>query len=1259
MNRFIVRVFALLTFTVVFFAAFCAAPAAVAQGSRKDDVVFNAQGRPMAGATVRVCTSAATGQPCSPLASIFSDPALTQALANPISTDGLGNYTFYAAPGRYEVEISGPNITTKQLPNVILPNDPASPTFTTVTTTSGITAFSLSLSGNLTVAGSAAVTGSLSVGGAPVPSTTQENQWTASQRFKGPGPWRDFSSYMPAGGCAQTNNNFWAETTGTITGGTNSLTVASAADFKNGCGIAVLHAGPTSTLVTPAPTATVSSASRSGTTVTITTVSNNGLAGAISWNIGVTVSGCSVSAYNGTFLIAYTDTTHFNYTAPSSGNDTATGCSYSTIFGYAHGQVGTGTTYTYKAVTIDINMGYSAASPAVSIVNGSLGQDAVHGPFSYNWVAIPFDGNSVMTAWYVSTNGGVSYVCEGTSFNWSFVDFGFQQPCPAFLPATPPASAGNQTLNTVIASGAGTTTLILGANATNTATAQNVYHDETSFLNQCVQDAINDTAPAGTGGFAGGTAGCFIPPGPGPWNFNAAMPTATIAPNGRQSTIKILLAGEARFSLFPWQVFYAGYDIGGTGGGAGGGSSGRTGSLAGIYVDPSVPAGFEIAGRPGGGGSASHTYLHNLAIGNYNAGHGVWIGQNNPNTGPAAVSVRNMDIETGSANAGSPIVIDGLVVGGTIADSVLVAGSSATNSDPEIWITATSYAGAGSGSCCFDIFNISGEFHGIRIDSPGGVGGSQIAGSSVFRDFINENESAYDLGFIQFDSGPNAPNGSSGQLSTTSFRFDNLINSDTGILSFLGILGAHGPNAIQGLENVASNLMYACGPASTVCAFGMNPFIFVQTYGQNVPSNPGCLNVNQNQGVVVAGCGAFFVEPLSAQSGNAPNARVFAQAVPAPYLSINGTDTSSSLPAGNYCAIITGLDALGNETDIVPTSALSGGTTLAGSLCQQVNGTNNNGITYTINEGGAGHAHAGIFTGFNFYFCNTGPNCIPNQKLSGLPANASGTSYSTYHFTSTSGAVGVAANQLPTSNLTSVSWLFNDQGGSCFYCTGSASDYWPVGFGVQPTAGQGINIQTAKGIRAGTQMQFSETAAPSGVAGIDSIYADSTAHALKASYNNGPFGQIAQAGSSICPAQGPLASVTGTGGLATYYTCTIPAGALAAGKGIRVTAISKHTTGTASVTYQLSFGGTLTSAVGPSGAANQLDKNVYEIFNAPGSTSSQTIFTTGQDSNAGTNSLKLDTASVNTASSVTLNVQFNVPNTDAITPEMFWVELIQ
>src|SRR5258708_35698273 len=168
------------------FHAWPMVPVAKWQGTRKDDIVFNSRGVPLAGATVRVCAMPASGQPCAPLALIYSDPGLTQALANPTTSDGLGNYFFYAAPGRYEIEISGPSITTKQIPNVILPSDPTAPTFTTVTTTSGISAFSLSLSGNLTVSGSAAVTGTLTVGGAPVPATTADNQWSANQRFRGP-----------------------------------------------------------------------------------------------------------------------------------------------------------------------------------------------------------------------------------------------------------------------------------------------------------------------------------------------------------------------------------------------------------------------------------------------------------------------------------------------------------------------------------------------------------------------------------------------------------------------------------------------------------------------------------------------------------------------------------------------------------------------------------------------------------------------------------------------------------------------------------------------------------------------------------------------------------------------------------------------------------------------------------------------------------------------------------------------------------------
>jgi hypothetical protein len=52
-----------------------------AQVSRKDDIVFNTGGIPLTGATIRVCAMPASGQPCTPLALIYSDAALTPALA--------------------------------------------------------------------------------------------------------------------------------------------------------------------------------------------------------------------------------------------------------------------------------------------------------------------------------------------------------------------------------------------------------------------------------------------------------------------------------------------------------------------------------------------------------------------------------------------------------------------------------------------------------------------------------------------------------------------------------------------------------------------------------------------------------------------------------------------------------------------------------------------------------------------------------------------------------------------------------------------------------------------------------------------------------------------------------------------------------------------------------------------------------------------------------------------------------------------------
>ena len=278
------------------------APPASAQGSRKDDIVFNSRGVPLAGASVHVCNMPATGLPCSPSAQLYSDPGLTEAIANPTTTDGMGNYFFYAAPGQYEIEISGPSITTKQIPNVILPSDPANPTFSSLSSTGGISAFTLSLSGNLTVNGSTSVVGNLASGTLTLSNqstppgaanagtvnlytktldkrlyykdetgtevgplatasgaqTNATNYWTAPQYIdadfhtKGPNPAWDVTQF---GGYI--GPNYGADTTGTISSGSNALTVAAALDFAVGNGILVPKAGPAPIIATPqAPTVT-------------------------------------------------------------------------------------------------------------------------------------------------------------------------------------------------------------------------------------------------------------------------------------------------------------------------------------------------------------------------------------------------------------------------------------------------------------------------------------------------------------------------------------------------------------------------------------------------------------------------------------------------------------------------------------------------------------------------------------------------------------------------------------------------------------------------------------------------------------------------------------------------------------------------------------------------------------------------------------------------------------------------------------------
>ena len=70
-------------------------------------VAQNGTGQPASFALVRVCTSTATGTPCSPLvANVYADQALTETLPASFAADVNGMYSFFAPTGEYLIQES-------------------------------------------------------------------------------------------------------------------------------------------------------------------------------------------------------------------------------------------------------------------------------------------------------------------------------------------------------------------------------------------------------------------------------------------------------------------------------------------------------------------------------------------------------------------------------------------------------------------------------------------------------------------------------------------------------------------------------------------------------------------------------------------------------------------------------------------------------------------------------------------------------------------------------------------------------------------------------------------------------------------------------------------------------------------------------------------------------------------------------------------------------------------------------------------------
>jgi hypothetical protein len=514
-----------------------------AQSSRKDDIVFNSRGTPLAGATVRVCTMPATGQPCTPLALIYSDSALTQALANPTTSDGLGNYFFYAAPGKYMIEISGPGITTKQIPNVILPNDPASPSFT-----GGISAFSLTLGGNLTVNGNATVVGNFAGGTltvtnqstapgtaaagtvnvyaksadkrlyykddtgvevGPVGAGVQANvtnTFTAPQNFdadfhaKGPNPYYDvtrFGGYVANG--VQT-------TTGSITVGTKNLTLTGAIDFANGHGILITGAGPATALATPTGVAVTPQSVTGATSYSYCVVAEDYAAGRTACSVaGSTTTGSATLGLLTAGTLSSCNRANGTVTCTTTAAHNLSVNSFINILRGSTADPSFETTATVITVpnSTTFTFGQIGALDATGTVTAGTLQAVARNLVQWNIVPYSVLRSYIYRCTTTCGTIGSNYVLAGVAsgMDSSFFDQGFAVTASLIgngdVPGTAPTSSSNQYLLSTITAGAGTTSLTINDAASNTVSGAIVVHDNgITIKNLCASMTASGTIVA-------------------------------------------------------------------------------------------------------------------------------------------------------------------------------------------------------------------------------------------------------------------------------------------------------------------------------------------------------------------------------------------------------------------------------------------------------------------------------------------------------------------------------------------------------------------------------------------------------------------------------------------------------------------------------------------------------------------------------------------------------------------------------------------
>jgi hypothetical protein len=951
---------------------------------------------------------------------------------------------------------------------------------------------------------------------------------------------------MPAGGCDQSSFN-GVHTSGSITTGTNALTIAADNNFKNGCGIFVANAGPASTLATPGQGA-----------------------------------------------------------APNANVIGALGS----------------TTVHYKVAAIDANYGTSAASAAITMTTAP----ATRTPLNYVGVYWTSVANAVGYLVYSDASGsyaplGYSFDCSGFTAGQTcgIIDKGAEVNTwtgfNGFWPTTPPASATNQALITTITSGAnGGLNLVLAANASNTVSSIFTIPDNSMFISQAISAAASDGSPSNVNK---GTV--YIPEG--------LWYTDTIAyPSSGTAGVKIVQNGAVELFGLPIEGSLA--------------SAGLTGQISitgtgGLYTQGDWTLSCsQVIG---------YSSLGALFVA-YGATSGIDLSHECLSSGQAGIiqdsqgDVTTQDVTFYDWTGSGPMlqVDDNAFFSLFDRTNWNDSANNSNNNIPAIWFLGLTNTGHTS---IFDFRDNSFIAHTIRMDIPFPNGGGPF--ENIVFDGTTEIEDNWDLGFINMAT-CNAPGivtldniltadveAASQSLFYSSASCGTLTGNDIYVHGqTLGFSRLAGSSVNSGNPVNCREWIYENGSS------GGSGTESVGYWGNLFGSYSGC-----DLGITMTGYDVQTSEVLTSGGNDSfgpAGEQMIGHVFRRPQTVISGTG-AGSLTAGTYYFKVTMVDVAGRES--APSPEISQAVGASGSIS----------ISSTT----------GIYfpAGCNVYFGTS-------AGAEGNYFNSTTVSSGTCTFTLTTTAGELTKSPSPVGNAMRT-WLSEENNAnSCLFC-GSAGGLGTGLLGFNLAAAQyaapptGVQFPFNGGVHSYKFYSASETTAPAGIASVDQMYADSTAHRWKKIENNGAAQTVGSADSSACAYQGPATAVTGTGAAATYYTCTLPAGVMGAGQGIIITVLAKHTTGTAAVSYTLSFGGTSTTATQPAGAANQLERATYIVMNNAGSTTAQTISTLGEDSNAGTNSIKLDTATVSTGSAVTINLQFNVAATDAITPEMFLVELKQ